>query len=411
MLQAAVSQRGVARMLAIFAPYLPGPTALPAANTGRMWLLRLGLYELTRPKDRAEDWVWIMDHTIQLGPWKCLIIVAIRLSQWEPERGPLEHEDLVLVNLTPMDHATGEAVQRQLQATVAQTGVPRAVVSDGGTELKRGMELFGTDHQGVAHVQDIKHKGATLLKHRLEADPRWAEFVTQSNQTKLRVTQTSLAYLTPPALKTKARYMNLDTLVRWGRDALAFVDDPHPVSEEPLDRKVLKEKLGWLRKYRAPLDEWSQWLGLVQTTNEYVRHEGLHAKAVKELRERLAPVATRPSARKLSEDLLEFVGQQSAHARPRERLIGSSEVLESLIGKYKRMQSTHSQGGMTPMILSVGAAVAQKTSGFIHAALAATRTSDVLEWCRHRFGTTLQAQRRLAFEGNTNGIQNHHSPP
>ena len=179
-LEAAVSQRGVAAMLVLFAPYLPVPEATPVANTGRMWLLRLGLYELTRPKQRAEDWVWIMDHTIQLGPWKCLIIVAIRLSAWEPNRGPLKHEDLALVNLTPMDHATGDEVHRRLRATVSQTGAPRAVVSDGGTELKRGMELFGKDQPGVAHVQDIKHKGATLLKHRLEADPRWANFVTQS---------------------------------------------------------------------------------------------------------------------------------------------------------------------------------------------------------------------------------------
>lgn len=414
LLEGAVSQRGVAAMLALFASHLPGlpaPEARPVANTGRMWLLRLGLYELRRPKPHAEDWVWIMDHTIQLGPWKCLIIVAVRLQQWERHRGPLEHEDLALVNLTPMEHATGEEVERQLRATVSQTGVPREVVSDGGTELKRGMELFGKDHSAVAHVQDVKHKGATLLKHRLEADRRWADFVSQSNQTKLRVTQTSLAYLTPPALKTKARYMNLDTLVRWARGALAFLDAPHAVSTDPPDRKALKEKLGWLQGYRKVLDEWSQWLTLVNTAEDYVRHEGFHVQAVRELRERLTPLATRPSGRKLCEDLLEFVSQQSAHAKPDERLIGSSEVLESLIGKYKRMQSTHSQGGMTPMLLSVGAAVARKTGAFIRTALAKIATKDVTGWCRNQFGITIQAQRRLAFEGNRIGIQNNHGPP
>ena len=101
--------------------------------------------------------------------------------------------------------------------------------------------------------------------------------------------------------------------------------------------------------------------------------------------------------------LLEFVREQSVHARPGERLIGSSEVIESLIGKYKRLQSTHSQGGMTAMILSVGAIVAKKTIQTICDALTATNTQDVLDWCHSHLGITLQAQRRLAFStGNGN---------
>ena len=53
-----------------------------------MWLLRLGLYELTRPKPKADDWVLIFDHTVQLGGMKALIIVGIRLSQWERATRP-----------------------------------------------------------------------------------------------------------------------------------------------------------------------------------------------------------------------------------------------------------------------------------------------------------------------------------
>ena len=51
----------------------------------RLWLLRLGLYQLSRPKVRADDWMWIVDHTMQLGERKCMIIVAIRQSAWDAE--------------------------------------------------------------------------------------------------------------------------------------------------------------------------------------------------------------------------------------------------------------------------------------------------------------------------------------
>jgi len=45
-----------------------------------------------------------------------------------------------------MAPATGEAVAARLEATVARTGVPRAVLSDGGTDLKRAMEIFEAAH-------------------------------------------------------------------------------------------------------------------------------------------------------------------------------------------------------------------------------------------------------------------------
>jgi hypothetical protein len=401
MLKAAISQRGMAALFTLFAPMLP----TPVANTGRLWLLRFGLYELIRPKQHATDWVWIMDHTIQLGPWKCLIILGVRLSDWAPDYGPLEHEDMALLNLTPMESSSGEKVEEQMRATLEQTGEPREILTDGGSDLIRGFQLFSKDRPRIALIRDIKHKGATLLKHNLEADPRWARFVTQSNQTKLQVTQTSLAFLNPPSLKRKARYMNLDTLVRWGRDALAFLECPQAVSGEPLDYEGLEKKLGWLREYREALEEWSELLALVETAVGYVRQQGFHLQAVEELRSELTPLATYTAGQELQKALLEFVGEQSAYARTAERLVGSSEVIESVIGKYKRLQSTHSQGGTTGMILSVGAIVREKTSETIREALTGVTTHAVLEWCARRLGTTLQAQRRLAFSGNKNEIQ------
>lgn len=49
-----------------------------------MWLLRVGLYALQAPKEQAGDWVWIMDHTLQPGQFKCLLIVGVRLKDWNP---------------------------------------------------------------------------------------------------------------------------------------------------------------------------------------------------------------------------------------------------------------------------------------------------------------------------------------
>ena len=234
-LKAATSQRAAAAVLKLVAPYVSGMSRVPCANSGRMWLMRLGLHELLRKKETAEDWVWIMDHTVQLGPQKCLVIVGVRLSAWRRKRGPLQHEDLVLLRLTPMKQSTAVAVAEELEATRRQTGVvPAAVLSDEGAELKSGMALFRErcpQARRVPHVFDIKHKVAILLKKELHHDATWQSFVTQSNRAKLQTTLTELAFLVPPGLRNKARYMNLDTLVDWGRRVLAYLDDPRDVGQ------------------------------------------------------------------------------------------------------------------------------------------------------------------------------------
>jgi hypothetical protein len=365
-------------------------------------MLRIGLYSLQCPLEQADDWIWMMDHTLQLGPYKCLVIVGIRRSVWERDRRPLRHEDVTLLNLTPMAPATGEAVAAQLEATVARTGVPQAVLSDGGTELKRAMEIFRAAHPETRQVLDLKHKQALLLKKRLAADSNWAGFVTAANRMRLSVTQTDLAFLNPPALKTKARFMNLDRLVHWAGRALHFFDHPSASPSFEVDRQQVREKLNWLTAYRRPLREWSEWLKLIRTTEAHVHGSGLHRGLPHELRRQLAPLASTPSARRLLRHIIDFLTTQTAHLKPHDRMLGSTEVLESIIGKYKRLQSSHSAGGMTALLLSIGAFVGQLSATFIQHALETIRTGDVQHWCCETLKLTIPSQRRLTFAAQQN---------
>jgi len=57
---------------------LPIPTLTWFAS--RLWLLRLGYYKLIWPKVIADDGVWIIDHTVQIGKdnfWLCWSFVCV----------------------------------------------------------------------------------------------------------------------------------------------------------------------------------------------------------------------------------------------------------------------------------------------------------------------------------------------
>ena len=128
---------------------------VPSWYSGRLWLLRLGYYKLHREQERAEDWIWIVDHAVQLGSEKCLVILGIRQSKLPQAELYLKHEDVEPIALLPVTHSNGETVYQQLTQTVEKTGVPREIIGDHGTDIKSGIERFCQEHEQTCYLYMI----------------------------------------------------------------------------------------------------------------------------------------------------------------------------------------------------------------------------------------------------------------
>ena len=206
MLDCRGSLRGAALATGLINRLLGGEQEVPSPTSVRSWLLRIGLHQLQRPLEKAGDWVWIVDHTVQIGELKCLIIVGFRLGVWQQQEDrTLAYEDVELIGLWPVRTSTGEIVDEQLESAIARTGLPWLIISDDGRDLHRGLALFQGRHGEVVWIYDIKHKTASLLKRELEDDPVWTAFATRANQMKRQVHQTELAFCNSPQQRGKAR--------------------------------------------------------------------------------------------------------------------------------------------------------------------------------------------------------------
>lgn len=378
----------------------------PSYASIRLWLLRVGVYKLVRPLERADDWIWIVDHTMQCGDRKCLIILGLRCSVWQKAADRrLRREDVEVIALQPVCESTGEIVAQQFRQAGQRCGVPRAIVSDDGRDLHRGLGIYGAEHPGTCWLYDIKHQTAALLKRALERDPTWTSFAQQATRTKQQVFLTPLAFLVPPQQRGKARYMNVDTLVAWGRKALAFMEDPQATARHAVSSEELEEKLGWLRTYREALRSWAEALQVIEVTEHYVRSEGIHSRAVSELRARLRPLGGGPLSRRFRITLLAALRKQARSCRPGERLPGSSEIVESVIGQYKHLQGERSPHGLTAMVLSIAANVGERTTALVRTALEQISNSALAQWCRTHLGSSVQAHRKAAFSGQRKGTK------
>lgn len=382
-----------------------GDTSTPCANTGRLWILRLGLYELTRPKEQADDWVWLADHTIQLDSIQCLLIVGIRIQQWQKDRHPLEHHDLHFLLLHPGNESTGEFIRDQFIRLVEAIGVPRAILTDGGPNLKRAVSLFREQYPQVAHSGDIMHKAALCLKKILTGDERWDEFLKKSGQTRKHCAKTPLAFLSPPTVPDQARYMNLQGVLKWASDIRRFMKNSTLNDGTHVEPWKVTIEFKWIEDFADSLQQWRRLQEIVEQVVHYIRWEGYHQNATRELEERLNHLRGDLRGDQLIEELIEYVREQSQAARAGERLPGSTECLESLIGKRKRLEGQQSRSGFTRMILGMAASVIKPTYHTIQAALETVRTEDVYTWASVHLGQTVQAKRRLAFAAPADGTK------
>jgi hypothetical protein len=388
------SLRGAASVLGWLGAETGRGGMAPDRSTGRLWLLRVGLWGLSRPKTIAGDWAWLVDHSIQVGPCKCLVILGVRLGTL-PAGRPLCHEDMELIALVPMRHSNKQAVAACLEQAAARTGVPRAILDDHGADLHGGVAIFGRDHPETVEIYDVKHKAACLLKARLRGDEHWEAYASRLGQAKSALQQTELACLVPPSGRSKSRFMNLAGLVSWGRDLLALVDDPSLLGGLGVSAERVRSRLGWLAGFREPLWRWSGYHEQIGAALEFVRVRGLYVGAGPELAAAL-PAAS-GAAGGLREELIDFVTRESSKARFGERLPGSTEVLESCFGKLKALESDQSKGGFTGLVLSLGAMVSKRTAETIGEALERCRVRDVWDWCDKMLGRSIQSQRRRAF--------------
>jgi hypothetical protein len=198
--------------------------------------------------------------------------------------------------------------------------------------------------------------------------------------------------------------MSVDILVVWGAKILKLLDRPRPENDS-LDLRRLREKLGWVVRYREAIDGWQAAMTVIEVVETTVRHQGYHAQTRSKIESELPAASPGSLADRLRVELLEFVDTNSVLADEDEQLPGSSEVLESIFGKYKNLQGEAGQFGVTAMVLSIGALIGRVTIQTVRCALESITAANVKSWEQGNLGQTVGSQRIAAFGSRKDGAK------
>lgn len=388
-LQAGASMRGAAAGLALIASRLGLDLEMPSFGSVRSWLLRLGCYALTCALPMGE-WVLLIDHTVQIGPCKLLVIVGCPLASLPLGERPMRQSDLHLVGMSLMEHSTHETVAAELEKAQQRVGKVRQIVSDNGSDLNGGVKLFQQNNADVAHGHDLAHVSANWLKQQRSHDTAWSEFIAKLAQAGAKVRQTSDAHLRPPTVRAKARFMNVASTLRFAGRVLRLLDTGKASGR-------VEENYAWLRQHREALKNWQDEQAVVQAALTHVRTHGINQDTPAKLDAEWSPLKLTPGtgASNLATRLRTAVRTEGAQAKPGERLVASTEVLESIFGKLKRLEGDYANDGFTGLTLALGAFLGEQTEEQTQKALEAVPKKEADHWVKKVLGTTVQMFRRL----------------
>lgn len=395
-----VGLRAAERVLALFRDWLGVDIRIPTWSTIRTWLLRVGLAQIADPTtfERADDWVWLVDHSNQIGQDKVLLVLAVRASRIPPPGQALRHEDVIVLRLEPGTQWKREDVAKVYLELEEAFGTPRAVLSDGAVELQEAAEQLENKGEIDSDVfRDLKHIAANILKSELERNTRFKEFTAMLGKTRSSIQQTELGHLTPPEKKAKARFMNLASNLRWAEMALWGLQHPEAKLRNGITNERIEEKLGWLHEFENELIEWNECQRIISTAVKFGAEQGVRLGATESLRREIGDVLNLESAQRVRAKLLAFMNETESKLQPGERLPISTEVLESTFGLYKSLERQHSKGGFTSLIASLPSLLRPISSELVEASLPRISNDTVRDWVKKKLGRTLASKRTEAY--------------
>jgi hypothetical protein len=375
---------------------------IPSHDVIRCWSLRVGIAQLQRPVEAADDWIWMADHSNQIGTEKVLQILGIRAADLPEPGQTLPLKAMHVLAVVPGENWKREDVRREYKKLAKRIGAPRYLLTDGAVELRESADVLEKPEQKLTLLRDLKHVAANIFENQMGKSDRFAEFLSKLGRTRSAIQQTELSHFTPPAQKPKARFMNLGPTLRWGLMVSYHLSHSQSVSRRGISGQRMNDKLGWVRQFRKELDDWNRCQQVIQASLKFINTQGVYPGAAAELEKLLtAQIREHSQPCELStamrDKLIEFVKFSETELELGTRAWLSTENLESAFGSFKRLEGQHSKGGFTSLIAAMPTLLTQWTPELVRESLQATSVKQMKQWLKDNLPTTLTAKRATAY--------------
>lgn len=313
----------------------------PCHNTIENWVKKCGLkvYETSATSLQDTKYAQIVDESMMIGSEKLLLTLGVPA---EHQGRPLSCKDVHILDIGVAESWKGENIGTQLKTAADKVGCdPLYVISDNASVMNKGIRCSGFNHQ-----RDISHSLGMFLERIYKNEPDFKEYLKLMTEPKFKHNMKKIAYLLPPTQRTVARFMNLSDWVKWSSKMLCSY---HTLSAE--ERTIFS----FVPQNASLIDELLEVVKCINKIECLCKNKGLSKQTVKECKQKIRQhlfsgnsrmVGLGASIYNFLTDEVKVITTDIAHNN-------SSDIIESLFGKYKARKSSNKLNGVTPFILFV----------------------------------------------------------
>lgn len=396
-IQAVVSYRSVPRILAIVEQQARlEPGWIPHFTSVINWTLRLGLGLLAQVAPICAPWIAIIDHSIDIGTKKALVVLRVPMDTLARRGKAISLADCQCIGLNICEQVNGERIAQDLERIFARSGAPAAILKDCDASLQKGVRLYSEKHPvAIPVIEDIGHVMASALKSQFEKNTLYQRFVGLASQGAKRLRQTDLAFLTPPKLRSKGRFQSIGKVGEWGDKILRVLAVKGRAKKgSTLDK--LRRAFPEFSRLRPFIERFARTASVLSRLMKILKNQGLN-QAHYEQCYQLAQ--TLPKRSKVKQRLLRWL---QVHLDIQKQLntptlLVSSDIIESLFGKFKHVIERSPQADMNRTTLLIPTLCGNLDEDSITWALTMTPHQKLMNWEQDNVPYTMRNKRQEFF--------------
>ncbi len=315
---------------------------IPCHNTISNWVKKCGLnvYENSCDMMRDTNYAAIVDESMMIGEEKLLFTVGVPALHQER---PLRSDDAQILDIAVAKSWNGEGIKRHLDIVAKKVGHrPNYVISDNASIMKKGIS-----EAKIKHQRDISHSLGMYLERAYKDETDFKHYTKLMSQAKAKYNMTKFAYLLPPTQRTIARFINLSSWVKWSSNMLS---NCHSMKDEE------KEVFSFIPVNASLIDELNEVIKCIEEIEYTCKQKGLSQKSICECQRIIKRSLFNGNDRmfRLGEKINTFL-KEEAELLSEELPVhnNSSDIIESLFGKYKERKSPNKLYGVTSQVLFI----------------------------------------------------------
>jgi hypothetical protein len=383
-----LSFRGVSHVWIFLSVFFGVKFPVPSYGTVRGWLLKLGLYMLQKggksvkkAGDLKERWALIVDESYSLGQSRLLVVLAIRLSCLKPGQ-PLSMRDVEPIEIRSGATWTGDQIAAVLvKATAKIEGTIDYVVSDRGGNL-----LNAYPKCSLLHIPDWSHYISNILENIYAENDDFKCFNDKMGKFKKKRKQSQFSQYSPPTLSVKMRFMNYIPFLEWANIMLTnFKKIPTEIVEE----------LGFLQELKPFIKELTDVFFLGQQIGILLKKQGICPMTKQKTMEMTAILSKKYAKNPRVMTLIKAIDDyfettlaiyikcaKKEEAMPPlyKPIIASSEIIESIFGKFKHRSLKDPKRGFSAIALIIPLFCWKFSPFDVFKAMTTISTKDIEKW-------------------------------